>query len=287
MSTTRDTYASRILAVQLFIQQHLDEDLTLIRLAEIAGYSPYHFHRIFRGQVGESTDDYVRRLRMELAARALRYREQSVLEVALDSGYGSHEAFTRAFQRTFGVNPSEYQALEHHPLPLKEQIMSTVPHNIGDVRIVRQPARRLAYFRVVGEYSPETLGPAFSRLGKWASAAGLLSRPGTECIGVYHDDPEITAPEKQRADFGITVDEAFQPTGEFQVQTLAAGLHAVLTHRGPYETLGDSYRWIYGVWLPDSGREPADAPPFEVYLNDAGTVGPEDLLTDICIPLRS
>jgi AraC family transcriptional regulator len=89
MSTSRDTNAARILRVQRFIQEHLDEDLTLERLAEVAGYSPYHFHRIFRGQVGERTDDYVRRLRMEQAAHSLRYRERSVLDVALNSGYGS------------------------------------------------------------------------------------------------------------------------------------------------------------------------------------------------------
>jgi AraC family transcriptional regulator len=95
----------------------------------------------------------------------------------------------------------------------------------------------------------------------------------------------VTAPEKQRADVGVTVSDSFRPTGEIQVQTLTSGLHAVLTHKGPYDKLGDSYRWLYAVWLPNSGREPADAPPYEVYLNDAGQTPPEELLTEICIPL--
>lgn len=284
MSTNRVSYAARILQVQLFIQEHLDEDLLLDRLAAVADYSPYHFHRIFRGQVGESTDDYVRRLRMERAARWLRYRQRSVLEIALDSGYGSHEAFTRVFQRTFGVSPSDYQALEHPPLALKEQIMSTVTHAPTDVRITPLPSRRIACIRVVGKYCSEVLGPAFGRIGQWAAINGIFT-PQTLCIGVYHDDPEVTAPEKQRADVGVTVSDSFQPSGEIQVQTLVGGVHAVLTHKGPYSTLGESYRWLYSVWLPNSGREPADAPPYEVYLNDASQTAPEELLTDICIPL--
>lgn len=286
MSTTRATYAARILQVQLFIQQHLDENLTLDRLAEVAGYSPYHFHRIFRGQVGESTDDYVRRLRMELAARSLRYRQKSVLEIALDSGYGSHEAFTRIFARSFGVTPSEYQGLEHPPSAIKEHIMTTVTHTMSDVSIQNLPARRMAYLRVVGPYSTEILGPAFGRIDQWASENNMF-KPDTLCIGAYHDDPDITPPEKQRADVGLTVDDDYVPAGEMRVQTLRGGPYAVLKHKGPYDTLVDSYRWLYSVWLPDSGREPADAPPYEVYLNDAGQTPPEELLTDICIPLAT
>ncbi|MDZ4683725.1 MAG: AraC family transcriptional regulator [Planctomycetaceae bacterium] len=284
MSTTRDTYAARILRVQRFIQQHLDEDLTLERLAEVAGYSPYHFHRIFRGQVGERTDDYVRRLRMEQAAHSLRYRQRSVLDVALDSGYGSHEAFTRAFVRTYGVTPSEYQSLDRPPSAHKEQLMSAVSDTKQDVRIERLPARRIAGIRVVGPYCSATLGPAFGRIGQWATSANVWG-PDTRCIGVYYDDPEVTAPEKQRADVGVTIGEHIHPTGEVQVQTLAGGTHAVLCHKGPYDKLGESYWWLYSIWLPNSGREPADAPPYEVYLNDACQTPPEELLTEICVPL--
>ncbi|HVJ80675.1 MAG TPA: AraC family transcriptional regulator [Planctomycetia bacterium] len=284
MSTARATYAARILEVQLFIQRHLDEPLNLERLAEVAGYSPYHFHRIFRGQTGESADDYVRRLRMEQAAHSLRYRERTVLEIAMDSGYGSHEAFTRAFQRTFGASPSEYQAMERPPLPLKESSMSAATHSLQDVRIENLPPHRLAALRVVGKYGPEILGPAFGQVCEWAGMAGVF-RSGGSCIGVYYDDPEVTAPEKQRADVGVTIGPEVTPPPRFQVVELAGGPHAVLRHIGSYATLDQSYRWLYSTWLPDSGRVPADAPPYERYLNDAGQVPESELLTDICIPL--
>lgn len=284
MDITRKRYEAKILRVQLFIQSHLDEDLSLERLAEVAEYSACHFHRIFRGIVGESADDYVRRLRMERAALALRYTHRNVLEIALDAGYGSHEAFTRAFVRTFHATPSEYQAMEHPTPSIKEQIMSAVAYTPASVCIERQPARRMAYLRVVGPYNHETLGPGFVRVFDWAGPQGLMSS-ATQCIAVYHDLPDVTDAEKLRSDVGITVDERCQPSGEFQVQTVPGGLCAVLRHQGHYDTLGDAYRWLYSVWLPDSGREPGNALPYEVYVNDASQCPPEEWLTDIYIPL--
>ncbi len=76
------------------------------------------------------------------------------------------------------------------------------------------------------------------------------------------------------------------PGGEVGVQTLEGGEYAVITHRGPYPRLGETYRWLYGVWLPTSGREPRHAPPFEVYRNSPQETAPEDLLTDIHLPLE-
>jgi len=286
MSTHRENYAARILTVQRYIQQHLDEDLSLDTLATIAGWSPYHFHRLFRGMVGESTADYVRRLRLEQAAHSLRYRERSVLNIALDAGYGSHEAFTRAFTRMFGVTPTEYQSLERPPKSIQEHSMTTPAFTANDVRIEQRPDYRLACQRVVGRYNHETLGPAFGRIAQWASQHNMW-RADTQSIGVYYDDPEVTPGDKQRADVAITIPADVQPPGDVQVQTLRGGLHAVLTHQGHYNTLGEAYHWLYSVWLPNSGREPADAPPYEVYLNDCTNLLPEEWLTDICIPIKA
>ncbi len=286
MNSPRASLQTKILNVQLFIQQHLDEPLALERLAEIADYSPCHFHRLFRGQVGESADDYVRRLRLERAALSLRYRRQTVLEIALDAGYGSHEAFTRAFARLFGVTPSEYQSLKHPPDAIKEQLMNAVEYTATNVRIETQPARRMAFLRVVGPYNHATLGPGFGRIYHWAMQNNAFGSQ-TQGIGVYHDDPEVTDGSKQRADVGITVSNDFQVASgdEVQLQTVPGGTCAVLRHQGHYDTLGTAYRWLYSVWLPESGREPAKAPPYELYVHDCNTLPPEEWLTDICIPL--
>jgi AraC family transcriptional regulator len=283
MKPTEQTYRQRILRVQLFIQEHLDEELPLERLARVAHFSPYHFHRIFRALVGEGVNEHVRRLRLESAAVALKTTGHSVLEVALDAGYGTHEAFTRAFRQMFGVSPSQYRAGQHPLYSPKEIPTMTGTLTDRQVRIETLPPRRVAFVRHVGPY--DQVEPAFHKLMGWAGTRGLLG-PDTVVLGVCHDDPEVTAPEKIRYDCCITVGADFQPEGEVGVQVLEGGEHVVLTHRGTYTQLPDAWRWLYGVWLAGSGREPRHAPAFEVYYNSPTNTPPENLVTDICIPLE-
>ena len=103
---TEQIYKERILRVLRYIQGHLDEPLSLDELAGIAYFSPFHFHRIFRGVVGESVKEHIRRLRLERAVSRLRLTDQSILNIALDTGYESHESFSRAFKTMFGATPS-------------------------------------------------------------------------------------------------------------------------------------------------------------------------------------
>jgi AraC family transcriptional regulator len=282
MNPTEKTYRQRILTVQLFIQAHLDEELPLDRLARLAHFSPYHFHRIFKGIVGEGVNEYVRRLRLESAAVALKTTERSIIQVALDAGYAAHEAFTRAFRQMFGVSPSEFRA-GHHPLYTKEESTMTAELKERQVRTESVPPRRVAFIRHVGPYGQ--CGQTFQKLMAWAGPRGLF-RPGVLILGICHDDPDVTPADKVRYDCCLTVDDRVSPEGEVGVQTVEGGEYAVLTHRGPYSGLPEAYRWLYGTWLPASGREPRNAPPYEVYHNSPMNAKPEDLLTGIYVPLE-
>jgi AraC family transcriptional regulator len=275
-------YRRRILAVQLFVQQRLDEELPLERLARVAHFSPFHFHRIFRAITGEAVHEYVRRLRLERAALHLRTTDRPVTQVAFDAGYATHEAFSRAFRQQFGTAPSRYRA--GRALVTRKEIgaMAEATAVERPVRVESFPPRRVAFLRHVGPYN--ACGPTFGRLAAWAGPRGLLG-PGAMCLGVCSDDPDVTPADKCRMDCCVTVPDDFNGDGEVAAQTLPGGPHAVLTHRGPYEGLPESYRWLYGAWLPASGREPGNAPPFEVYRNNPQTTPPGELLTDICLPL--
>src|SRR5262245_8168875 len=107
-ATLRD-YQERILRVLVHIQCHLDHALDLEKLAAIAHFSPYHFHRVFRGMVGEPVKEHVRRLRLERAAGQLKATDRAVTQIAFDAGYETHEAFTRAFRATFEESPIEFR----------------------------------------------------------------------------------------------------------------------------------------------------------------------------------
>jgi AraC family transcriptional regulator len=151
-----------------------------------------------------------------------------------------------------------------------------------DVRITTFPARRVAFIRHVGPYME--VGPTFGRLTAWAGRRGLF-RPDTLVLGVCWDDPAVTLPDKLRMDCCVTAPDGVAADGEVGVQTVGGGEYALLSHTGPYAGLGHAYRWLYGLWLPASGREPRNAPPFEVYVNSPRDTPPEKLRTDIHLPL--
>ena len=94
-----------------YIREHLNEPLHREVLAEIAGFSVPHFHRIFTAHVGESAISYIRRLRLERAGRKLRMGAVDITEVALAAGYETHAAFSKAFKQQFGLSPSEFRQL--------------------------------------------------------------------------------------------------------------------------------------------------------------------------------
>ncbi|MFT3890673.1 MAG: AraC family transcriptional regulator [Anaerolineales bacterium] len=104
-------YSEPIAGVMQYIRAHICEPLNREMLAEVAGFSVPHFHRIFQAEVGESAASYVRRLRMERAGRKLRMGAVDITEIALAAGYDSHAAFSKAFRQHYGVSPSEFRQL--------------------------------------------------------------------------------------------------------------------------------------------------------------------------------
>ena len=152
-----------------------------------------------------------------------------------------------------------------------------------DVRIETREAKRIVYLRHVGPYAG--IGEKFQQLSAWAGPKGVFG-PNTEMLGIYYDNPEVTPPEKLRSDAALTVGDGVEAEGDVQVGEVAGGEYAIATHKGPYSGLMDAYRWLYAVWLPSCGRDPADAPGFEKYLNSPEDTAQADLLTDIYVPLK-
>jgi len=289
--STGQDYRERVVRTLVYIQQHLDDELALEGAAAVAAFSPFHFHRIFRGLVGETLNEYVRRLRLERAARNLKQRPgERIVQIALEAGFETHESFTRAFGNMFGVSPSAYRDA-HYPAP--DPPSGTHLHDVSGynppdypdlppVEVKDLPAMRLVFLRHVGAYSG--VGATWGRLMTWAGMRGLLG-PGMKLIGLVYDDPDVTPAEKIRYDAAVTVSRPVQPEGDFGVLDLAGGSYAVIAHKGPYDLLAKTYQKIYGGWLPASGRHLRDAPAFEQYLNSPRDTPPQDLLTLIHVPL--
>ncbi len=150
--------------------------------------------------------------------------------------------------------------------------------------IKERPDVKVLYVRRTGKYS-QSAEQAWKALCAFAGPKGLLTGQ-TEFIGVSHDDPAVTPEDKLRYEACITLEREVKPEGEVGVQTLPGGRYAVFTHRGPYDGLNETYRHIYGQWLPESGEQLRDESCFEKYLNDCSNTPPEDLVTEIFIPLQ-
>jgi AraC family transcriptional regulator len=274
---TLNSYQERMSRVLVHIQAHLDEPLPLDRLAGVASFSPWHFHRIFRGMVGESVKEHVRRLRLERAAQRLKTTDRPVVDIALEAGYETHESFTRAFAAMFESSPSAFRsdALSQRPVPaVSGKPLDVAVRQIGPLRV--------AFVRHVGPF--DQVGEAWQKLMMWAGRQGLLG-PGTRMLGIVQDDPEITAPEKLRYDAAVVVKDDVCASGEIGIQDIGPGEYAVALHAGPYSTLGQTYVRMCGGWLPESGRELESAPAIEFYLNSPMTATPDQLRTEICLPL--
>ncbi len=286
----RGDWQARILRVLVHIQQHLDEELLLDGLAGLADCSPYHFHRVFSGMVGEGVKEHVRRLRLERAAQRLRFTGQPIIQIALDAGYETHESFTRAFQSMFDEAPSEFRksrrVVAHGPSAAGIHYAGT--GSLESFRPVRQEPPlvvrtetlaplRVVFQRHVGSY--DDVGRTWRGLMKWAGPRGLLG-PTTRFCGIAYDDPEVTAPEKLRYDAAFTIASDVPTEGDIGSQTIDGGRYAVATHRGSYQAIAGTYARFCGEWLPLSGHELRSAPALEFYLNSPLTVRAEDLMTD-------
>lgn len=296
--STHSDYAQRILRVLIHIQHNLDCDLPLEALAKIAHFSPFHFHRVFRGVVGESVMQYVRRLRLERAAARLKHSDEPITTIALGAGYEAHEAFTRAFRQSFDCSPSDFraaassrstqitapadvhyvaadQAMNFRPLTMEMKTM--------DVQIREIPKTRTLTLRHVGPYNE--VGETWDKLCTWAGMRGLLG-PGTRFFGACYDDPEVTPADKIRYDACLSVDDSIEAEGEFAIQTMGGGRWAVVLHEGPYENLNETYAALFGRWFAESKYEPDEYMSLEFYLNDPNNTDPENLLTDVCVRIR-
>jgi len=296
-TVTRSDYLDRLRRVLRHIQLHLDDDLTPDVCADVANFSRYHFHRVFSGLVGESIGAHVRRLRLERAAGELRRTDRSVIDIALGARYDAHEPFTRAFKAHFGEPPAAFRRL---PEPVAfpralcgvhygadDVVSRFVPlheeSKMIDVRLETHPVRHLLARAHRGDH--QLIGRAFDEVYTEAGKRGLLS-DATSAVGIYYDDPATTPIDDLRSHAAVTVPGAVTTTADgFEILDLPGGDVAVGVHRGPYDTLPESYRWLFGEWLPSSGRQPANRPCYEIYVTDPAATAPADLVTHVCVPL--
>ena len=236
----------RLLPVLVHIQAKLDQDLSLEALANRARLSHFHFHRLFRSTVGETLKQYTQRLRLERAANHLVINDAAIVDVALDCGFHSHETFSRQFKRRFQVTPKEYRQWARGEMTRRS--ISTPPldelysdFELSKTTITRLAQLNVAFIRHVGPYESVT-DTLWHRLENWATSKRLPH--DLIFLGIAHDAPGVTPPERLRFDAAVVVPEPFAPEGAVGHQVLGPGEFAMTTHVGHYRTLPEAYASI-------------------------------------------
>lgn len=306
---SKKEYTARINRVMDYIGQHLDENIDLSAMAEIAAFSPYHFHRIFSYLVNETPNNFVSRLRLEKAAQFLQNSpNSSISDIAFRCGFVNVSSFSRAFKQYFGLSAKAFRVqnkaifikdgiryskngkiiskIGKNDQPVKGQLCSVELKQIlimeTKIEVKQMPAFKLIYCRHMGAF--DKIGQAYEKLFKWAGARGLAG-PGTKTITVYHDDPAITQVDKVRQDACIIVDDEVMVEGEIGKSGLPAGKYAV----GHFELKETEFEKAWNTmceWFTESGYQPGDGCTYELYHNHYSDHPEHRYIVDICIPVK-
>ena len=291
-------YLQRINAVTDYARAHLYEDLSLDTLARVAGFSPFHFHRVFKALTEETLNEMVLRLRLERAATLLRSGPNlSLTDAAFESGFQSVAFFSRAFKKHFGVNASRWDRRRALKNSKNGQVFGDPPRytleNLGDsgdyekfeVRLRSLPAQRLAYIRVFDSYSPGSgIVEAYQRLLAWYERrGGRLDQ--TTLYGMSQDNPDVTPRKLCRFDWCLRVPPGWTAEGEVNVLDFPACRVAQIRMQGDANLEGRMLEYLFCHWLPRSRYQPANLPGMEIYRRLPSEMGWETFDLDCSIPV--
>lgn len=315
-SDIRQEYVDRLNQVINHIHASLDRPLSLNELAGVAGFSPFHFHRIFKSLAGETLGEYILRARLEKSANLLlSHPEDTIINILIACGFSSPAVFSRSFRAHFRVSPSQFRSQKKSNLskgdrnPGKDRF-GVIGYNVGQstsdskkrqmsmrIEVKELPDMHIAYIRHLQGYrkgAPDSrISQAFERICKWAEAKNLFG-PNTLVIGIPHDNPEITPDDRSRYDACVTIPrEIVASQGVISVQDIPGGKYAVcrievstseVSQIG--ERIDDFYaEWLL-EWLPVSGYQADDKPPLEIYREAVGRPVGAWICMDFCIPIK-
>jgi AraC family transcriptional regulator len=282
-------HIERILKVLVYIESHLDGELSLEKMAKIACISPFYFHRLFHAYMGETLADYVKRIRLQRAAKRLRYSDVPITDIAFDLGYESPSGFSKVFNQVMGKSPREYRKIMQ---PLVQAIIErTIPRDIESLSLkpeyVHRAEESVLFVRRVGDYN-ETPSVAFHSLFQFLKAEGISKSRIKTCYSMGLDDPEIVERTKCRFDACVALREPTLPKGEVGQKILPGGRFAVFIHRGPYSELENAFDAIFRYWYLNSQEELADITPFCEHISALEDSVPDhERITKLYIPLKS
>jgi AraC family transcriptional regulator len=292
VTAAADAYRLRFRRVLAHIDERLDEPLTVDHLSAVAAFSKFHFHRQFSALFGLGVYEYVRLVRLRRASYQLAFRDGAIIDIALASGYDSHEAFSRAFKKAIGQTPSEFRDqpqwgpwhASYRRLHEVRSLHMKPDHRPENVNIVDFPETHVAALESSGD--PAQLADAIRRFIEWRKQNKLPPRVSAT-FNIVHASDGDASPEHHGYDLCAATNRAVAENAFGVVdKVIPGGRCAVLRHVGSDDTLGESVKYLYATWLPASGEELRDFPLYFQRVRFFPDVPEHEAVTDVFLPLR-
>ncbi|WP_299114242.1 GyrI-like domain-containing protein [uncultured Winogradskyella sp.] len=280
---SKHIYQEQLNTIIDYIHNHLDSKIDIKHLAELSHFSPFHFHRITRALLGEPIGAYITRTRLETAAKMLRYSKHSIEEIAYNVGFETPSSLSKAFKNHFGISPSEHR-IKKQSLIKKTNSMTT-KLNIKTPKILDLEDQMCLYYSMQGDYQKLDYPMAWQKLWGEIKAQKLFTK-GIQMLGLPHDDPNVTDPNKTRYDACLVIHKQAKPNGDVGVKALKGGKFAMFLYQGSYKHFADVYNHMFNDWLLQTDYELRDAPVRERYISNPERVAEEKLKTEFYIPIK-
>lgn len=281
-------YQDRFIEVVSYIEANLDADLDVERLCQLANLSKYHFHRQCSAFFGMSVMSLARLLRLKRAAYQVAYRDEKIIDIALENGYESHEAFSRIFKKYFDKSPSDFRKYpDWTPWQSRYELIPKLRNKIMSkpqkVEIVDFPETLIAVMEHRG--SPKLLGSTIQKFIKWRKLKGL-SPDKSKTFNLVYDDISITPDEEYRFDVGCSIEKKLDDRQYGIVnKIIPGGKCALVRHIGSDDTIGEVVNYLYAEWLPDSDFVIRDFPIVFERVRFFPEVQEKEMVTDIYLPI--
>jgi AraC family transcriptional regulator len=292
VNSAAENYRARFRRVLEHIDAHLDSDLSVEELSEVASFSKYHFHRQFTELFGLGVYKYIQLKRLKRASYQLAFHTQQILDIALSSGYEGPEAFARAFRKSIGQSPSEFRKQPgwepwyamYQPLIELRATHMKVETTAGQVNIVEFERTRVAMLEHRGHLN--LLGDSIRKFIEWRKENKLPPKISATFNLVY-DNRELD-PKDHRFDLCAATERAIAPNPQGVIEkVIPGGRCAVVRHIGSDDNIIDVVSYLYSEWLPASGEELRDFPLFFQRVKFFPDVPEHEAVTDVFLPLRS
>ncbi|MBV9157661.1 MAG: AraC family transcriptional regulator [Acidobacteriaceae bacterium] len=288
-------YGQRINRVIDYLRENLHRQVKLEELAKVACFSEFHFHRIFSAVSGETLKTFTNRLRLERAARLLRYSGRSLTDIAFDCGFSSPATFSRAFRSGYETSPSQFRKSgeikkskickelfpgQGYLLPMSaEEKRAAFP-----VRLIDVPERQVAYIRVTNAFEMERVLAALKTMIEWAKSQDVFSQG--ILFGMSVDDPHVTPKHLYRYEVCFASSLPFECMEGMSKLKMPAMRYAATRVSGDICKVATATDYLFRGWLINSDYEPEHAPGLEIFVDKEKATDWSHFELDLCIPVR-